>query len=101
MEQLNKDDVGVVMFFNRYGKFAARQARNINQSLIHVDIVQFTDVMTNKGLACVGNLLGDSFSINYLVDMEIKLSPESVYYKTYFQTVSNVIIPEPPKLRIV
>lgn len=97
----NPDDVGIVLFFNQYGKFAARQARNKNQSLIHVNIVQFTDIMTNKGMACVGNLLGDSFAINYNVDMEIRLSPESVYYKTYLQTVSNVIAPEPPKLRLV
>ncbi len=94
------DDVGIVMFFNHYGKFAARQARNKNGSLIHESIVQFTDMMTNKGLACVGNLLGDSFVINYSVDMEIKLSPESIYYKTYLQVVGNIVIPEPPKLRL-
>ena len=96
----NPDDIGIVMFFNHYGKFAARQNRNKNGSLIHEDLVQFTDIMTNKGMACIGNLLGDSFAINYNVDMEIKLSPESMYYKTYLQVVSNIHIPEPqPELR--
>jgi len=97
----NPDDVGIVLFFNQYGKFAAKQNRNKNGSLVHEDVVQFTDIMTPKGMACVGNLLGDSFAINYNVDMEIKLSPESVYYKTYVQVVNNIVIPEPPRLRLV
>lgn len=86
--------VDIILFFNQYGKFVAKESRNLGGSLIHINIVQLMDVITPSGAGCVGNLLGDSYSIDYNVSMKIKLSSESIYYKTYLKVVNNIVIPK-------